>query len=209
MKQHVTVIPSDNLVIVDGVPLVFGFAAPANLHALQWHDGAGEMEWTDDINHPLTEQDYADDIAPFVALWEAEKARLDAEANRPPTLDEAKAAKLSEIKTAFAAAEADGFVESSLGFRADATRRSIGDIEGLIDLVSSGALPAPVTFRDYDNAYHSLTLDQLNTLRLEAKGRGPLLYARKWELEAAVDAAETVEAVQSVDTSIGWPGVEA
>lgn len=209
MKQHVTVVPSDNLVIVDGVPLVFGFAAPANLHALQWHDGAGEMEWTDDINHPLTEQDYADDIAPFVALWEAEKARLDAEANRPPTLDEAKAAKLFEIKTAFAAAEADGFVESSLGFRADATRRSIGDIEGLIDLVSSGALPAPVTFRDYDNAYHSLTLDQLNTLRLEAKGRGPLLYARKWELEAAVDAAETVEAVQGVDTSIGWPGVEA
>lgn len=209
MKQHVTVIPSDNLVIVDGVPLVFGFAAPANLHALQWHDGAGEMEWTDDINHPLTEQDYADDIAPFVALWEAEKARLDAEANRPPTLDEAKAAKLFEIKTAFAAAEADGFVESSLGFRADATRRSIGDIEGLIDLVSSGALPTPATFRDYDNAYHSLTLDQLNTLRLEVKGRGPLLYARKWELEAAVDAAETVEAVQGVDTSIGWPGVEA
>ena len=66
-----------------------------------------------------------------------------------------------------------------------------------------------MTFRDYDNAYHSLTLDQLNTLRLEAKGRGPLLYARKWELEAAVDAAETVEAVQGVDTSIGWPGVEA
>lgn len=209
MKQHVTVVPSDNLVIVDGVPLVFGFAAPANLHALQWHDGAGETEWTDDINHPLTEQDYADDIAPFVALWEAEKARLDAEANRPPTLDEAKAAKLSEIKAAFAAAEADGFVESSLGFLADATRRSIGDIEGLIDLVSSGALPTPVTFRDYDNAYHSLTLDQLNTLRLEAEGRGPLLYARKWELEAAVDAAETVEAVQAIDAGAGWPGIEA
>ena len=209
MKQHVTVIPSDALIAVDGIPLWFDFAAPANLHALQWHDGAGEMEWTDDINHPLTEQDYADDIAPFVALWEAEKARLDAEANRPPTLDEAKAAKLSEIKTAFAAAEADGFVESSLGFRADATRRSIEYIDGLIDLVSSGALPVPVTFRDYDNAYHSLTLDQLNTLRLEAKGRGPLLYARKWELEAAVDAAETVEAVQAIDAGAGWPGTES
>ena len=209
MRQDVTVIPGDRIIIVDGAPLWFAFEAPANLHALQWHDGAGEMEWTDDINHPLTTQDYDSDVAPFVTLWETEKARLDAEANRPPTLDEAKAAKLSEIKAAFAAAEADGFVESSLGFRADATRRSIGDIEGLIDLVSSGALPAPVTFRDYDNAYHSLTPDQLNTLRLEAKGRGPLLYARKWELEAAVDAAETVEAVQSVDTSIGWPGVEA
>ena len=209
MRTHVTVVPSDRLIIVDGTPLQFGFTAPANLHAVQWHEGRGEMEWTDDINHPLTPDDYAADVAPFVALWEAEKARLDAEANRPPTLDEAKAAKLSEIKAAFAAAEADGFVESSLGFRADATRRSIGDIEGLIDLVSSGALPTPVTFRDYDNAYHSLTLDQLNTLRLEAKGRGPLLSARKWELEAAVDAAETVEAVQAIDAGAGWPGVEA
>lgn len=209
MRQDVTVIPGDRIIIVDGAPLWFAFEAPANLHALQWHDGAGEMEWTDDINHPLTTQDYDADVAPFVALWEAEKARLDAEANRPPTLDEVKAAKLSEIKIAFAAAEADGFVVSSLGFRADATRRSIGDIEGLIDLVSSGAMTAPVTFRDYDNTYHNLTLDQLNTLRLEAKGRGPLLYARKWELEAAADAAETVEAVQAIDAGAGWPGVEA
>lgn len=124
-------------------------------------------------------------------------------------LADAKAVKIADIKSAFAAAEANGFVESSLGFRADATRRSIGDIEGLIDLVSSGVLSAPVTFRDYDNAYHSLTLDQLNTLRLEAKGRGPLIYARKWELEGAVDAAETVEAVQAIDAGAGWPGVEA
>ena len=209
MKQHVTVIPSDDLIAVDGVPLCFGFEAPANLHALQWHDSAGEMEWTDDINHPLTPQDYNADVAPFVALWEAEKARLDAEVNRPPTLDEAKALKLSEIKAAFAVAEADGYVQSSIGFRADATRRSIGDIEGLIDLVSSGAMTAPVTFRDYDNSYHQLTLDQLNTLRLEAKGRGPLLYARKWELEAAVSAAENVEAVQAIHANTGWPGVPA
>lgn len=122
-------------------------------------------------------------------------------------LADAKSTKLSEIKVAFTAAEADSYIISSLGFRADATRRSIGDIEGLIDLVSSGALPAPVTFRDYDNSYHSLTLEQLNTLRLEAKGRGPLLYARKWELEAAVDAAETVEAVQEINV-VGWPGTE-
>lgn len=123
-------------------------------------------------------------------------------------LAQAKADKLAEIRSAFAAAEADGFVVSSLGFRADATRRSIGDIEGLIDLVSSGVLTSPVTFRDYDNAYHQLSLDQLNILRLEAKGRGPLLYARKWELETAVDAAETVGTVQAVDTSTDWPGVE-
>lgn len=156
--------------------------------------------------------------AEFAEEWDAVFAYADA---RPecvteeqpyvppvPTLEQTKAAKLSEIKAAFVAAEAEGFVESSLGFRADATRRSIGDIEGLIDLVSSGALPAPVTFRDYDNAYHQLTLEQLNTLRLETKGRGPLLYARKWELEGAVDAAETVETLAGIDINTGWPGKE-
>lgn len=123
-------------------------------------------------------------------------------------LAEAKSTKLSEIKAALIAAEADDYVESSLGFRASSTRRSIEDIDGLIDLVSSGALPVPVKFRDYDNAYHSLTIKQLNTLRLEAKGRRPLLYAREWELEAAVYAAETVEAVQAIDAGAGWPGAE-
>lgn len=123
-------------------------------------------------------------------------------------LAEAKSTKLSEIKAALIAAEADDYVESSLGFRASSTLRSIEDIDGLTDLVSSGALTAPVTFRDYDNTYHDLTLDQLNTLRLEAKGRRPLLYAREWELEAAVYAAETVEAVQAIDAGAGWPGAE-
>lgn len=93
-------------------------------------------------------------------------------------LADAKSTKLADIRSAFTAAEANGFVDSTLGFRIDATRRSIDDIEGLIDLVSSGAMKAPVTFRGYDNTYHNLSLDQLNTLRIEAKGRGPILYAK-------------------------------
>ena len=80
MKQDVIVVPSDRLIIIDGIPLQFDFPAPKNMHALQWHEGSGHIEWTDDINHPLTPDDYAADVAPFVALWEAEKARLDEEA---------------------------------------------------------------------------------------------------------------------------------
>lgn len=81
MKQHVTVVPSDRLIIVDGIPLWFNFSlSKKNMHALQWHEGSGHIEWKGDSNSPLTPDDYESDIAPFVALWEAEKARLDKEA---------------------------------------------------------------------------------------------------------------------------------
>ena len=111
MRTHVTVVPSDRLIIVDGTPLQFGFTAPANLHAVQWHEGRGEMEWTDDINHPLTPADYAEDVAPFVALWEAEKARLDEEAAA------AEAARLAEYNSPEARAAR---------VRAERDRRQIG-----------------------------------------------------------------------------------
>lgn len=93
MKQHVTVVPSDRLIVVDGVALRFGFPAPENMHALQWHEGSGHIEWTDDINHLLTPDDYETDVAPFVALWEAEKVRLDEEAAA------AEAARIAEYNS--------------------------------------------------------------------------------------------------------------
>lgn len=93
MKQHVIVVPSDRLIIVDGTPLQFDFPAPEKLHAVQWHEGSGHMEWTDDINHPLTSADYAGDVAPFVELWEAEKARLEEKAAA------AEAARLAEYNS--------------------------------------------------------------------------------------------------------------
>ena len=93
MKQHVTVVPSDRLIVVDGVALRFDFPAPENMHALQWHEGSGHIEWTDDINHPLTADAYEADVAPFVALWEAEKARLNEEAAA------AEAARIAEYNS--------------------------------------------------------------------------------------------------------------
>ena len=80
MKQHVTVVPVDRLIIVDGVPLQFDFPVPGALHALQWHEGAGHTEWTDGPNQPLVLADYASEVALYVAHWEREKARLAAEA---------------------------------------------------------------------------------------------------------------------------------
>ena len=41
----VTVVPDDNLIIVNGEGLVFPYHAPENMHALQWTSNAGHIEW--------------------------------------------------------------------------------------------------------------------------------------------------------------------
>ena len=94
----VSVVPSDKLIIVDGEAIVFDapFAAPANLHALQWNGQQGHIEWTDDYNWPLEPEAYEEEVAPYVALWQAEKAR------REKVAAEAEAARLAEFNSAAA-----------------------------------------------------------------------------------------------------------
>lgn len=89
----VTVVPADNLIIVDGKALVSPFDAPANMHALQWRGDTGHTEWTDGPNQPLTAEDYDEQVAPYVKMWEEEKARLEQAAA------EAEAARLAEYNS--------------------------------------------------------------------------------------------------------------
>lgn len=79
MRQHVIVVPSDNLIIVDGISLFFDFPVHFNMHALQWHEGAGHIEIPGQANKTLTTEDYDTFVAPYVASWEQELARLEAE----------------------------------------------------------------------------------------------------------------------------------
>lgn len=78
MEKYVTVIAPDNMVYVDGVALKFDFAIDEDVHAIQWRDNTGHIEYTDGrLNKTLTADDYEKDVLPFVTLWENEKARLD------------------------------------------------------------------------------------------------------------------------------------
>ncbi|MDY0259348.1 MAG: tail fiber assembly protein [Desulfovibrio sp.] len=104
----VTIVPGDTFISVDGAPLVFDFPAPQNLHALQWDGQQGHIEWEDDYNWPLSTDDataYEDEVAPYVALWQAEKERIDQEAAARATEEaEAEAARLAEYNSAAARA---------------------------------------------------------------------------------------------------------
>lgn len=100
MYNKVTVVPVDQIIIVDGLALSLTYTAPADMHALQWHEGAGHIEYTDGSpNRPLTTTDYAAEVAPFTALWQAEYDRLEEERNRPLTPEEQKQVRTVEIKS--------------------------------------------------------------------------------------------------------------
>ena len=77
---RVTVVPPDGFIAVDGVFLTFNYDAPEGLHALQWSGEAGHTEWENGPNKPLTVADYEEQVAPYVALWQAEQERLEKEA---------------------------------------------------------------------------------------------------------------------------------
>ena len=95
---RVTVVPADRLVIVDGQALTFNFNAPGRMHALQWDGKQGHIEWLGSgdeppHNEPLGADIYADRVAPYVKMWEEEKARLE------QTAAEAEAARLAEYNS--------------------------------------------------------------------------------------------------------------
>ena len=96
--SRVTVVPADRLVIVDGQALTFAFNAPERMHALQWDGKQGHIEWLGSgdeppYNDPLAADSYAGQVAPYVELWEEEKARLEQAAA------EAEAARLAEYNS--------------------------------------------------------------------------------------------------------------
>lgn len=174
MPTTVTVVPSDKLIIVDGEAIVFEepFPAPETMHALQWDGQRGHIEWTDDINWPLEAEAYEEEVAPYAALWQAEKARRDkaaAEAEAALALPTAKAARRAEILSGYDAALAASLTmptknPTAQDVAVDAALFAVEDVEGLVFVRETHA-------------------------------------ARRDELLAAVAAAETVEAVRAVEVS--------
>ena len=106
--RSVTVVPDDRLIAVNGAALFFEFEAPETLHALQWSGESGHMELTGEENRLLEAASYETEVAPYVSLWQAEKARLDKAAAEAAeeynSLANTKSRKLAEINAACDAA---------------------------------------------------------------------------------------------------------
>lgn len=59
--MRLTIIPNDNMVIIDGVGAIVDLShLPATVHAIQWDGSAGEVEYVKPANRRITS---LDDIA--------------------------------------------------------------------------------------------------------------------------------------------------
>lgn len=133
---------------------------------------------------------------------EGDKRRFQIVAVPEPSLEEVKSQKLQELDQKFMQwYEQGATVKSSLGFVADSDARAMMDTSGLVTTLEAQSEEArgTVAFMDHDNVPHQLTLDQMKTVNLEIIQNGQSAYAQKWALRTAIEAAETVEALNAIE----------
>ena len=111
-------------------------------------------------------------------------------------LEEIKVAKLIELGTAFEKASQTAHCLSSAGFEINADEKANRNIEGLVLVLK----PEESTlFRAWDNRFHEVTKEQLETMRKEIVVNSQRLYQTEWQIEAAIEAAETVDELEAID----------
>ena len=115
-------------------------------------------------------------------------------------LEEARTEKLTELEAAFNTASQKAHCTSSVGFEIDADETANRNIEGLVLVMQ----PEKTTlFRAYDNTFHEVTREQLETMRKEIVFNSQYLYQAKWTMEARIRAAETAEALKIIVVTPG------
>ena len=203
---HVTVVPTDKLIIVNGQALRFDFElveGHEHMHALQYNGTTeqGHIEFTDDYNHALDASLYDEEVKPYVDAWEAEKARLDAEAAAAEaeynSLPNVQARKLSQLNADLNTLFSKGHLTSSLGFEVNADEAANRNITGLITSMESSNADT-VAFMGYDNVLHMVSLEDLKTMQLELIQFAQDAYARKWTLRSKIEACTSKEQIDAI-----------
>ena len=201
MKNLVLVIVGQ-AINVNGEQLNFNFENPLleNIVRLDWYSQGGcSYQTADGKTHDLPLNKYAEFVEPFVNLFEAEKQRIEEEKAAAEveynSFPNVQARKLDELKRAFNIASENAHCLSSVGFEIDANETANRNISGLILVLNEGET---TMFRAYDNSFYEVTKEQLVIMQKEIVANSQSLYQRKWELETAINACQTVEELDDI-----------
>lgn len=110
-------------------------------------------------------------------------------------LEEAKAAKLAELKIAFQNTRGTAHCMCALGFEIDANEEANTNIVGLISVMKEGET---TMFRAYDNSFHEVSKEDLITMRNNIIKNSQFLYQMKWEMENRINNAVSGEELASL-----------
>lgn len=112
-------------------------------------------------------------------------------------LEIVKSEKLNEISAIADTFEQmkceDMYITSSLGFRVNADRRSLQNVENMV------ALGESQTFKDYDNQFHYLSADELKTISHEIIVNGLNLYNQKFTMQQQIATATDYDTVANFE----------
>ena len=129
-------------------------------------------------NNDIEIQDY---VAPVVDIEDVRNAKL---------------SEISRIAGSFEQSKCEGmYIDSSLGFRINADRRSQQNIEGLIKVLGDNK----TMFKLYGNEFRELGVDDLNILIVECIQNGLNLYSQKFAMQAQVMGLKTIEEIENFE----------
>lgn len=151
---------------------------------------------------------------PNFGEWLQEFAKVDAWAKahpdlvqyeRPapaPTLDELKAAKLSELEGAFNSRVSGSFV-CSQGWPMQFDRSDTLAVEGAIQLLKATGQSTGYLTDAEDATHYDVSLETMEAIKVEMLAAYAACHARKQEVRAAINAAQTEEELNAI--KIAWP----
>ena len=119
------------------------------------------------------------------------------------TLDEFKEIAKANLKTFFKQYEnelvnSNIHIHSDLGFEINADIRSQNNVRALITLLESSDAET-ISYKDYDNENHDLTLDQLKSILFEMCNYVNYSYKKRWESKKRIEDAEFIDELLAIE----------
>ena len=119
------------------------------------------------------------------------------------TLDEFKEIAKANLKTFFKQYEnelvnSNIHIHSDLGFEINADIRSQNNVRALITLLESSDAKT-ISYKDYDNENHDLTLDQLKSILFEMCNYVNYIYKKRWESKKKIEDAKSIDEILAIE----------
>lgn len=114
------------------------------------------------------------------------------------SLVQAKQNKLDELETVFDEyrESKNTYINSSLGFKANANVTAYNNVDGLISQIEYGLVETDendkLSFMDFDNKMRALSLEDLKVLKAEIAQNGSRAYAVKWGYRSKIEQAKNI-----------------